>query len=323
MDIYEAIKNFQKQLAYQPIVENANKLKKAQSFVVAGMGGSNLVADLLKIRKPDLNISAHRNYGLPAGEKSALSKTLIIASSYSGNTEETVSSFLDAVKNKLNVAAVSTGGKLLELAKKYKKPYIQLPNLGIQPRMAIGLNLKAILKLMRENQVSREAAMLADTLKPYQLERHGKALARKLKGSFPVIYASARNFGLAYNWKIKFNETGKIPAFCNTFPELNHNEMTGFDAQPKTLELSRGFYFFFLKDLSDSAKVNKRMNVTERLYRERGLPVEVLILNGKSAMEKIFNSLIMADWTAYYTAKEYGVEPEQVPMVEEFKKLIK
>ncbi|MBI4991946.1 MAG: hypothetical protein HZB99_01895 [Candidatus Harrisonbacteria bacterium] len=323
MSMYEAIKNFAKQFEYEPKIENEKSLRKYDKFIVAGMGGSNLIAGLLKIRNPGLEIIEHRNYDLPNIPKNQLKETLIIANSYSGNTEETISTFLKAVKEKLPIAAVSTGGKLMDLARKHKKPYIHMPNFNLQPRSATGLNIKAILKIMGDRNGLRETLELANSLRPYQQERDGKALAKKLKGHVPVIYSSQKNFPIAYNWKIKFNETGKIPAFINNFPELNHNEMTGFDTQDTTRDLSKNFFFLFLKDSSDNLKILKRMNVTERLYRERGFPVEVIILNGKTPFQKIFSSLIFADWTAYYIATEYKVEAEQVPMVEEFKKLIK
>lgn len=338
--MYEAIKNFPKQFEYEPRIENGRKLKKYFKFIVAGMGGSNLVPELLKIRDPYLDIFSHRDYGLPALKNGILRKSLVIASSYSGNTEETIDAFLKAVKSKFPVAAVSVGGKLLELARKYKKPYIQFPNAGIQPRLALGFNARALLLLLGNRNFYQESGELAEFLKSYELEWAGKALARRLRGQMPLIYSSLRNQGITYNWKIKFNETGKIPAFYNTFPELNHNEMTGFsaggacpsvrrgsafsgDAQSEIKKLSKNFYFLFLKDFADHPKIAKRMNITERLYRERGLAGEVLFLNGKSVFHKIFSSLLLADWAAYYTAKEYGVEVEQVPMVEEFKKLIK
>jgi len=321
--IYEAIKNFHTQFDFKPVVENAGKLKKYGKFIVAGMGGSNLAPELLKIRKPALDIISHRNYGLPNLSPKALKNTLMIASSYSGNTEETLDVFKMAVSKNYPVAAISIGGKLLELAKKYKKPFIQLPDTRIQPRSATGFSTKALLKLIGGQEALREISELAKILKPYELERAGKTLAKKLKGLVPIIYASERNRAIAYNWKIKFNETGKIPAFINVFPELNHNEMTGFDAKDSTQNLSKFFYFLFLKDPADHSKIIKRMNITERLYRERQLPVETMVLSGKNIFHKIFSSLVLADWTAYYTAQEYGVEATEVPMVEEFKRLIK
>lgn len=321
--IQEAIKNFQTQFEFKPIIENAGKLKKYEKFIIAGMGGSNLAPELLKIRRPNLDIISHRNYGLPNLPAKTLKNSLIIASSYSGNTEETIDAFRLAVQKKYPAAAIAVGGKLLELAKKYKKPFIQLPDTGIQPRSATGFSTKALLKLIRDQEVLREISELAEILKPYELERAGKTLAKKLKGLVPVIYASERNRAIAYNWKIKLNETGKIPAFINVFPELNHNEMTGLDVIDSTRELSKNLHFIFLKDPADNPRIGKRMNITERLYRERQLPVEVMVLSGKSVFHKIFSSLVLADWVSYYLAQEYGAEATEVPMVEEFKKLIK
>ena len=210
----------------------------------------------------------------------------------------------------------------MERAEKDMLPYIMLPDTGIQPRMALGFTMKAILKFMGEEEALKELAGLSKTLEPQLYEKEGKVLAEHIRGFVPVIYSSEKNWPIAYNWKIKFNETGKIPAFGNIFPELNHNEMTGFDVKETSKHLSEKFYFIFLKDSQDHSKIQQRMEVTEKLYKDRGLPVELFDLKGDQAFHKIFSSLILADWAAYYTAVGYGVEPELVPMVEEFKKLI-
>jgi glucose/mannose-6-phosphate isomerase len=175
---------------------------------------------------------------------------------------------------------------------------------------------------MGEKNLLAESKLLATQLHPLREELRGKDLARRIFGNMPIIYASTRNGALAANWKIKFNETSKIPSFYNVVPELNHNEMTGFDVKTKTLPLSRNFHFIFLKDAGDDRRIIKRMNVLEKLYRDRGFKTEIILLQGKTELNKIFNALNLADWTAYYSAKMYVVEPEQVPMVEEFKKLI-
>lgn len=320
--MYESLKNFYKQFEFVPVLENAKSLKKYSSYIVAGMGGSNLAAGLLKIWNSNLDIFSHKNYGLPPVSQKTLKQSLIIASSYSGNTEEILDGFQKASKNKLSVAVIAAGGKLLDQARKHKKPYIQLPH-GIQPRTAIGYSFLALLKMTGDTARLREAASLATLLKSTEYERAGKTLAKKLKGNVPIICASERNSALAYNWKIRINETGKVPAFANVFPELNHNEMTSFDIKDTTRDLSQKFFFVFLKDANDNPRILKRMNVTERMYRERGLMVEVVIVNGKNPVHKIFSSILIADWTAYYLAKEYGIDPEQVPLVEEFKKLIR
>lgn len=321
--MYKTIKNFHKQFGYEPKIENAENLEKAFSkFIIAGMGGSNLVADLLRIREPYIDIIVHKSYGLPKISEQELQERLLITNSYSGNTEETIDSLLQAISRKLTVAVIATGGRLIELAKEHRLPYIQMPSTGIQPRSALGFNMKAVVKLISRNDWLQELTALAGSLKPSEVEATGKALAKKLQGFVPVIYSSAENIGIAYNWKIKFNETGKIPAFYNVLSELNHNEMTGFDVKDGNRELVKKFYFILLKDLNDLPRIQKRMDVLEKLYRDRNLPIETLTLNSPSQFHKIFTSLILADWTAYYTAREYSLEPEQVPMVEEFKRLI-
>ena len=98
--------------------------------------------------------------------------------------------------------------------------------------------------------------------------------------------------------------------------------MTGFDAKGRTPSLSHHFHFVFLKDGGDDRRITRRMSVLEKLYRDRGFKTEIVLLQGKTELHKIFNALVLADWTAYYTAKLYGVDPQEVPMVEEFKRLI-
>lgn len=321
--MYDAIKNFAKQFAFEPVVENAEKLRHADGFIVAGMGGSHLAGDLLRVWKPELDVVVHSDYGFPADLKPEwLSHMFFIASSYSGNTEETLDSFQEALKRNVPVAAIAAGGKLLEMAKKHNIPFVQLPDTGIQPRSALGFSIKAMLKLMGEEQALHEIGMLATLLDPLSFEETGKELVNRLAGHVPLIYASSRNFPIAYNWKIKFNETAKIPAFCNVLPEANHNEMTGFDIVESTRALSEKFYVILLKDADDDRRVIARMEILAKLYQDRGLPVVEVPLQGDTVFLKIFSSLVLADWVAYYTARHYGAEPEQVPMVEEFKALI-
>ncbi len=325
INMRDAIKNFAFQFAFKPQIKNAGKLffggKKYSRFIVAGMGGSHLAADLIKTWNPAISLYIHSDYGLPHISKEDFSRTLFIASSYSGNTEETLDAFNCAAKLGLARAVISVGGELLALAQKEGIPYVQLPDTGIQPRSALGLGFKALLKLMGQNTALKKVSVLAKSLQTSVIESQGKELARKISGSVPVIYAAHRNAAIAYNWKIKLNETGKIPAFYNLLPELNHNEMTGFDVQPATAKLSDKFSFIFLEDESDHVRTLKRMRILAGLYRARKLSVIEINLTG-DIFHKVFSTLILGDWTAYHTALRYGVEAEQVPMVEEFKKLI-
>ncbi len=318
----EAIKNFPEQFSYNPKIENSKYYKPAKKYIVLGMGGSHLAADILQIWDPNLKLLIHKDYNLPSLSKKELKDYLVIANSYSGNTEEVISGLKQALKYNLNTIVVATGGKLINLAKKYNLPYIQIPNTGIQPRSALGFNIIALLKAMKLNKGLKEAKLLAKKLKSNKLKNKGKTLAKKLKNHTPIIYSSTKNINISYNWKIKFNENTKIPAFFNAIPELNHNEMNGFDHIKTTKKLSNQFYFIFLSDKKDFSKNIKRMEVLSKLYKKRNLSVLNIELTGKNILEKVFNNLLLADWTSYFLALEYNVDPEQVPMVEQFKKLI-
>jgi len=320
--MYEMIKDFNKQFLFEPEIKNQDNLIKKSSFVVVGMGGSDLAPELLKTWNPGLDILVRRDYGLPELSPEELKNKLIILSSYSGNTEEVIEAFQETREKKLAMAVITAGGKLLSLAQENNIPYIQLPDTGIQPRMALGFSLKAFLKFIGEDDELKKLNGLATTLNPVDFAENGKTLAEKLKNFVPIIYASDRNSSLANIWKIEINETGKVPAFYNIFPELDHNEINSFDVKNPTKELCDEFHFVFLKDVADDPKILKRMEVTEKLYKDRGLKVEIVNVGGKDFWSKIFSTLILGDWVAYYTALQYGLDPERVPMVEEFKKLI-
>ena len=315
----EFIENFAKQFEYEPAIENKENWYKAKKFLLCGMGGSHLQGDILQMLNPTLDFLVYSDYGLPENIGKG---RLIIASSYSGNTEETISAFKEAQAQGFPLVVSSVGGKLIELAKEHNVPYVQIPDTGIQPRSALGYTLKALLKLTGEEDLLVEIKKLAQSFSSATFEQEGKELAQKLSSKIPVIYSSRKNESIAYNWKIKFNESAKIPSFLNVFPELNHNEMTGFDVIGATKELSGKLVILLLKDANDHPRIQKRMEVLLRLYKERGIQVEVKEFVGENLQERIFSSLVLADWTAWYTAKEYGTEPEEVPMIEEFKKRI-
>ncbi|MBI5732741.1 hypothetical protein HY967_02145, partial [Candidatus Jorgensenbacteria bacterium] len=281
----------------------------------------NLTADLIKIWRPEISITVHRDYGLPADIKKEEALGLIL-SSYSGNTEEVIDAFEKAREREWPFLVVTTGGKLLALAKEFGAPHIQLPDLGLQPRAALGLSLLGILKAIGDDRGLEETVKLADILEPLHYEQYGKELAKKIKGYIPVIYSSNKNRGLAYSWKIKFNETGKIPAFMNVLPELNHNEMSGFDMIKETGDLMRKFFFIFLEDGEDHPQIKRRMSILKTLFDERHLSVETIKLEGVNVFHKIFSSIILADWSSYYIALEFKVDPDAVRLVEEFKKRI-
>lgn len=318
MDIYESIKSFSKQLEYQPEIINVDKIGKFERFIFVGMGGSALAPDLLRVSNPELDVLIHRDYGLPDLPDKVLQNSLIILNSYSGNTEEVLDAFETALSKNLAVVAVSVGGKLLELARQNTVPYVEMPDWNLEPRMALGLNLRALLKVLGQDETLDEISKI----KIKDCEKEGKELAEKLKGFVPIIYSSRKNGPIAYAWKVKINETAKKPSFSNVFPELNHNEMVGFHPNEVSKLLSQNFNCIILKDETDNPRILKRIEVTAKLFKDNKLNSETVELSGDSVFSKIFSSLQLADWVAYYIAKEYGIDPADVSAIEEFKKQI-
>jgi glucose/mannose-6-phosphate isomerase len=317
-----SINNFSKQFAFEPEIINSEKFNNTKkSFVLGGMGGSHLAGGIFKIINPETDLTIYQDYGLPKQSETVQKETLYIASSHSGNTEEILDFADEAYSKGLDLIIITTGGKLLAFAEENKIPVIVLPNDGIQPRTALGYSLLALYKIILPNQVP-DLQKLQNIIDPQKNIEQAKELAKTLHNKIPVIYTSSQNQAIAYNWKIKFNETGKIPAFYNSFSELNHNEMQGYDFVAENAALSEKFHFIFIHDSVDEERIEKRLKVTEQLYQEKGLPVTSLFLEGDSKIEKIFNSLLLADWTALELAKIYGTEPEKVPLIEKFKTLL-
>ncbi|MDP1743319.1 MAG: SIS domain-containing protein [Candidatus Amesbacteria bacterium] len=260
-------------------------------MIVVGMGGSHLAADLLKLLKPELDITVYRDYGLPKSKPNEL----IVLSSYSGNTEEVLDAYDKA--SGLNRAVITIGGKLLEKAKQDNVPFVLLPA-GLQPRDAIHFCLVALYELLGEKLELPE-------VKP--------ALPIEIIDRIPLIYTSNKFEALGYIWKIKFNETGKIPAFNDVLPEADHNEINGFAK-------FNNFYGLFIFDKSDDPRIINRMKVTAKLYNEIGIPTKFIELTGSDTLHKIFNFLALANATALATAKYYGLDPVADPKNEKLKK---
>jgi glucose/mannose-6-phosphate isomerase len=316
----ESILKFAEQFQFNPEIQNADKLKgDYQSFILGGMGGSHLCAGLFHIFRPGINLYIHRDYGLPAYNDDFMSKSLFIASSYSGNTEETFD-FLDAAYVKgYDVAVITSGGKLLQFAIENEIPYVLIPDTGIQPRSALGFSALSMAAFVEPGLIP-ELQNLTENLDSESLRDQGQEIAQILKDKIPVIYTSNQNRALGYLWKITINETGKTPSFYNVFPELNHNEMQSFDFVEKSKELAEKFAFILIHDSEDHPKIELRMRTTEDLYQEKGFEVVSLFLEGETIPEKVFKSFLLVNLIALETALIDEAEPEQVPLIEEFKR---
>src|SRR3989344_6785622 len=318
----ESLLNFAQQFAQELEVENVEEWQRYDRFLIAGMGGSALAAQLFSSFRPELDLIVHRDYGLPVLPSERWRNRLVIASSYSGNTEETLSAFEEARMKHMRVAAISTGGKLLEIAKPQDIPFIRFPDLHLRPRLAVGLSFLGFCKLMGDEELYEKTKQLAFELRPKELQEQGNRLAQELAGKIPVIYGSGYTFPIAYQWKIAFNETARIPAFANAFPELNHNEMAGFDITQGTKELGGKVHVILLKRNGDLEQVKKRMEVAQQMWKAKGLQVSEVRLEGHSEVLQAFSGILLGHFTALALAQQYGTASEKDEMIEEFKKRI-
>ncbi|MFZ2300218.1 MAG: bifunctional phosphoglucose/phosphomannose isomerase [Candidatus Moraniibacteriota bacterium] len=302
------------------------------SIMISGMGGSALPGDLFRVYLGDLfrtetpgqrplAIYQNRFYSLPP---ESYHECLNFICSYSGNTEETVASFEEALAHGLPCIGLSSGGTVEAMCREHDIPHIKLPVPfpGFQPRVGTGYFFGALFqvlvnqglvpdmteKLLAEAEGLKQA--LSDT------EAAGKALAERIVHKTPVIYASVTYKPVAMVWKIKFNENAKTPAFWNFFPELNHNEMVGFTLTQAT------FIVLMLSDPDDDPRNLKRFRVTAELLRAQGVEVENIVMQGTSVFEKMFRTILLADFASYYLALAYGTDPTPVDMVEKLKKLL-
>ncbi len=313
------------QFNFEPkIIKKENLCTNYEKIVLVGMGGSHFCGGVLKAINPSLPIFIHRGYGIPEVFTSSKERTLFVFVSYSGNTEETIDSFKTIKERGLNTAVITTGGKLKDLAEETESPMIQIPDTGIQPRNAIGYLTLSLATILGDAVSVEDLKEMSFKLDPKKERLKIQETVKDLVNYVPIIYSSLSNKVIPYNWKIKFNETTKIPAFYNVFPELNHNEMEGFGVIESTKSLSSFMIVIFLMDIDDNPRIRKRMETTKNIYEERGIKTLLFELEGENKTEKIFRSLLTVDWLAFELAvSHYETDCDNVPVVEKFKKIIK
>lgn len=318
MSMEDTIRRFPEQFAWEPVVEHNDVLRAYKYYVICGMGGSQLGPMLIETYGPAHNLILHKDYGLPYLAPEVAEQALFIMSSYSGTTEETIDAAREAFGRGHAVAAVSTGGKLIEFAKEHALPHIVIPEMGLQPRLAIGFSMLGLARLMGDGELEGRIRQAGTQLNPMAAQEEGMRVAHALHDQVPLFYASTANMPLAYIWKIKINETSKSPAFCNVVPEMCHNELCGMDVADSTRGLTAGMTAVFLEDEMDHERNKKRMRIAGEILTQRGLRVIHIAVGGRD-FDKAFHTALMADWVSYELAKYYGVPDEATPLIADFK----
>ncbi|MCX5642560.1 MAG: bifunctional phosphoglucose/phosphomannose isomerase [Candidatus Omnitrophica bacterium] len=314
-----------RKLKEKPILKNKDA---TTGIIFSGLGGSAICGDLFRDVFSDqlaIPVLTNRDYCLPAWVNQ---QTLAILISYSGNTEETLSTYREARKRKVMIGVVSSGGKLSEMAQKDRVPLVTVPA-GYPPRTALGYLFFGALSLLESADILKiskpcfsellqaihKTAANNDTQTNFN-ENPARRLAAALKGTIPIIYSAAFLSGTATRWKTQIEENSKNLAFTGIMPEMNHNEVVGWSCPAKTL---KQLSVLFLRDREDEPQVKKRFEITRGLLRPRRFCAEVES-RSNNRLVRLFSTIVFGDWVSYYLALENKTDPTPVERITQLKK---
>lgn len=298
------------------------------NVIIAGLGGSAIGGDLIRMitaNSAQIPIVVNRDYSLPAFVDE---RTLVIASSYSGNTEETLAAYEHAKSKRAKIIAITTGGELKNRAMADEIPYITIPG-GLPPRAALGYSFFPIFVLLKElgigfgrQDVERAIDLLYETreqLKEDLLEKENpaKQLARKIHGKIPVIYGSSNLTDvIAVRWKGQFNENSKHPAFYNAFPELDHNEIMGFEGDKELLKVLE---LIVLRSDFENDRMKKRIDITSDIIKDSVSGITNLWPRGETHLEQMLYHIMLGDYVTAYLAILNEKDPVEIDFIDELK----
>lgn len=300
--------------------------KRLRHIVIAGMGGSAIAGDVVRCAtygSLPVPLQVCRTYRVPHELSDG---TLFIASSYSGNTEETLTAFSEARRRGAQILCVTSGGRLQEMAQADRLPIFMLPG-GFPPRAALAYLVVPLLAIISScgwfhnaaAEIVAVSALLNERRQNYAPEVEGesnlaKIIAITLHQKIPLIYASADNFEVAAcRWKGQFCENSETLAFWNVFPELNHNEIVGWGLRGA---FDRNYQVIFLRDRDDHERIQKRMEITRRLIEQSSNSVIEVWSHGDTRLARLFSTIFLGDMVSVYLAVLNGVDPTPVTKID-------
>ena len=320
----------QVQDAYEAAAEvKMQDFGELRGIAVAGMGGSAIGGDLVAAayqNQLDNPMSTVRGYDLP---RWIGSRSLVFAVSHSGNTEETISCLGEALDRGCRVICVASGGRVADIAREQELPLIEVPA-GLQPRAALGwlsvpvaacLEGLGLLEAVQD-EVGETVAVLEQLRELYAPDNPAegnpaKLLAAELEDKIPVVYGAELTSVAALRWKTQINENSKSMAFANQFPELDHNEIVGWQHPSGSL---KDFRVIYLKDEQSHPQNNKRMNVTAELIGKFAGSIREYVTSGHSRLARVLSSTYLGDYVSLYLAVLYGIDPSPVERIENLKR---
>jgi len=293
---------------------------KFDKIIICGMGASiisgNLLKDFLRNEVP-IMIEVSNEYKLPAYVDE---NTLVFCVSYSGNTEETLSQFVDSIKRKCKIITITSNGKLKEWCEKLSIPLIQLPE-GYQPRATLPYQFFIMLACLQELKLINKRKEIEETiqvLKTIETEKF-KEISLSLKDSYPVVYGFGIFSGVAKRFKDQFNENSKVPARYSVFPELNHNEIVCYENE----DLNKNSFIILLRDKDEPEEIRVRIETTKELIKDKVKGIKDVFALGKSKLAKMMSLLFIGDYLSYELSVLNKVDPEQTENIAILKKRLK
>jgi glucose/mannose-6-phosphate isomerase len=302
---------------------------KPKNVVIVGMGGSAIGGDLLHdwlLDRIFIPVEVCRDYILPAY---ANEETLAFIISYSGETEEALSALLDAIKRKCMIVAVASGGSLISFAQRLHLPYMTVPS-RLQPRVAVPyLFFPLVITMEKMGLVRGMEAELAEVIKVLKMlakknspevsqqNNSAKKLAWELRSTIPVVYGFRQYRSVAVRFKSELNENSKIPAKWEIFPELNHNDVVGWEASEG---LAKRFTVVLIRDKDEPPEIRNRIKATKKLVLSKVRKTLEVYAVGESSLAKMFSVLFMGDLTSVYLAILLGVDPAPVEIITAMKR---
>jgi glucose/mannose-6-phosphate isomerase len=294
----------------------APKKTPFNNIILTGLGGSGIGGSIVQnyvFDKCKYPFIVNKDYFLP----SFVNKdSLVIVSSYSGNTEETVAALEKAIKLKATVVCITSGGEIAEIAKKKKIDCILLPS-GMPPRSCIGYSMLQVVNTLEHfgciknviaNEVKPAIALLDKEEK--DIRKKAKAIAAKLNGKLPIIYSAADYEGMAIRFRQQLNENSKILCWHHTIPEMNHNELVGWrDKDPNKVVV-------ILRNENDYNRVQMRMEINKKVFKQYTPNVIEIYSKGNSYWERIFYFIHLTDYISTELAQLRQVDATEVKVID-------
>jgi glucose/mannose-6-phosphate isomerase len=333
--MYKAIYDFPDQIREAIKIGESIALKNnynnINNIVVAGMGGSAIGGDVTRlILQNQLNVPMYisRNYTLPNWVDNS---TLVICSSYSGNTEESLASFKEAQIKKAKIIAISTGGILTKQVNELGLDIVTIPK-GLQPRAALALSFVPMIYLFKSLKLIKTKTIVdligAINLIETKREIYNKkinenpaySLSKNIYKSLPVIYGENESTAIiAVRWKGQLSENAKMLAYHNELPEMNHNEIVGWE---NNSDLINKISIIWLKDKSDHPRTTIRQTSTKEIIDNLAARHEIISVEGSTKVERYLNMIHLGDWVSFWCAILHGTDPTPVTKIDKLKEIL-